>query len=86
MRRQFLWWPFHPIGYVTAETGIGNSFWFHYFLAWVFKGIVLRYGGHRLYVQTMPFVLGLMLGDILTQTVWSAAACLLNVPVYQFVS
>ena len=24
--------------------------------------------------------------DILTQTVWSAAACLLNVPVYQFVS
>jgi hypothetical protein len=86
MRVALLWWPFHPIGYVTAETGVGNSFWFHYLLAWAFKGVVLRYGGHRLYVQTMPFVVGVMLGDILAQTVWSAGACLLNVPVYQFVS
>jgi uncharacterized protein DUF6785/uncharacterized protein DUF6784 len=86
MRSLFIWWPFHPIGYVMAETGAGGSFWFHYLLAWVLKLVVLRYGGHRLYVRTLPFVLGLILGDILTQTVWSALAVLFNIPVYQFIS
>ena len=69
-----------------AETGAGGSFWFHYLLAWIFKFAVLRYGGHRLYVRTIPFAIGVILGDILTQTVWSAAAVIFNAPVYQFVS
>jgi hypothetical protein len=86
MRALFVWWPFHPIGYVMAETGAGSSFWFHYFLAWVLKLAVLRYGGHRLYVRTLPFVIGLILGDILTQTAWSAFAVLFDIPVYQFIS
>lgn len=86
MRSMFIWWPFHPIGYVMAETGAGGSFWFHYLMAWLFKLAVLRYGGHRLYVRTLPFVTGLILGDILTQTTWSAFAVLFNIPVYQFIS
>lgn len=86
MRTLFIWWPFHPIGYVMAETGAGGSFWFHYLLAWIFKLVVLRYGGHRLYVRTLPLVIGLILGDILTQTVWSAFAVLFDIPVYQFIS
>jgi hypothetical protein len=86
LRTRFAWWPFHPIGYVMAETGAGNSFWFHYLLAWVLKLVLLRYGGHRLYVRTLPFVIGVILGDILTQAAWSAAAVILDVPVYQFVS
>jgi hypothetical protein len=86
LRTLFVWWPFHPIGYVMAETGTGGGFWFHYLLAWLMKLTLLRYGGHRLYVRSLPFVTGVILGDILTQAAWSAAAVLLNVPVYQFVS
>jgi hypothetical protein len=86
MRTRFIWWPFHPIGYVMAETGAGGSFWFHYLCAWILKLVVLRYGGHRLYVRTLPFVFGLILGDILTQTAWSAFAVLFDIPVYQFIS
>jgi hypothetical protein len=86
LRTRFVWWPFHPIGYVMAETGTGNSFWFHYLLAWLLKLVLLRYGGHRLYVRTLPFVIGVILGDILTQSTWSAAAVILDVPVYQFIS
>lgn len=86
LRTRFIWWPFHPIGYVMAETGAGGSFWFHYMLAWLLKLAVLRYGGHRLYVRTLPLVIGLILGDILTQTAWSAIAVLFNIPVYQFIS
>ncbi|MBI3912536.1 MAG: hypothetical protein HY320_16575 [Armatimonadetes bacterium] len=86
MRTLFVWWPFHPIGYVMAETGAGSSFWFHYLVAWLLKFTVLRYGGHRLYVRTIPLIIGVILGDILTQCAWSAVATILNIPVYQFIS
>jgi hypothetical protein len=86
MRHHFLWWPFHPIGYVMAETGTANSFWYHYVLAWTAKMLVLRYGGNRLYQRTLPFVIGVILGDVLSQVGWSLAGGLLNIPVYQFVS
>jgi hypothetical protein len=86
MRTLPVWWPFHPIGYVLAETGTGASFWFHYLLAWALKCLILRWGGHRLYARALPFVVGVILGDLLTQTVWSLGAVLLDVPVYQFIS
>ncbi len=86
MRAMPVWWPFHPIGYVLAETGTGASFWFHYLLAWGLKGLLLRWGGHRLYARAVPFVVGMILGDLLTQTAWSLGAVLLDVPVYQFIS
>ncbi|GIV16431.1 MAG: hypothetical protein KatS3mg022_1866 [Armatimonadota bacterium] len=86
LRQQFLWFPLHPVGYVLAHTGTGLSFWSHYGIAWVLKVLVLRFGGMRLYQRTLPLVFGVILGDILTQTLWSAMAVILNVPVYQFVS
>jgi len=85
-RQAFAWWPFHPVGYVLAETGTSYSFWFHYFVAWLFKMLILRYGGMKLYLKVLPFVVGMILGDIIAQTLWSAGSCLLGVPVYQFVS
>jgi hypothetical protein len=40
----------------------------------------------RLYRRALPFVLGVILGDVLTQSLWSLICSLLDVPVYQFVS
>ncbi len=77
---------FHPVGYVMAHTGAGYSFVCHYFLAWLAKSIVLRAGGMRLYRQSLPFVIGLILGDIATQTAWSLVASLAGWEVYQFIS
>jgi hypothetical protein len=86
MRQRVLWWPLHPVGYVMANTGAGVSFVEHYFLAWALKTIVLKAGGNRLYRQSLPFVVGLILGDITTQTLWSLTASLMDWPVYQFIS
>lgn len=86
LRQQFLWFPLHPVGYVLAHTGTGLSFWSHYGIAWVLKALVLRFGGMRLYQRMLPLVFGIIVGDILTQTLWSVMAVILNVPVYQFVS
>jgi len=69
-----------------AATATSYAFWSHYFMAWLAKVIVLRYGGMRLYRRSLPLVMGVILGDIVSQTVWSLGASLLNIPVYQFVS
>jgi hypothetical protein len=86
LRQRFIWWPFHPIGYVMAGTATSSAFWFPYLLAWLAKGLVLRYGGMNLYRNTLPLVYGLILGDVASQTLWSLGATLLDAPVYQFVS
>jgi hypothetical protein len=86
LRHRFVWWPFHPIGYIMAGTLTSESFWGHYFLAWLIKLLLLRYGGMRLYRAALPFVFGLILGDIASQTLWSLGASLLDAPVYRFVA
>ncbi|NUQ00021.1 MAG: hypothetical protein HUU35_09210 [Armatimonadetes bacterium] len=86
MRQRVLWWPFHPVGYVMAHTGAGYSFVCHYFIAWLVKTLILRAGGMKLYRQSLPFVIGLILGDIATQTTWSLVASLMGWEVYQFIS
>jgi hypothetical protein len=85
-RQRLLWWPFHPLGYVMSATATSHAFWSHYFMAWLVKLLILRYGGMRLYRRALPFVLGVILGDVLTQSLWSLICSLLDVPVYQFVS
>ena len=83
-RQRFAWWPFHPIGYVMAGTPTAYVFWSNYLTAWVLKVCLLRYGGMRLYRAAVPFFIGLILGDIATQTTWSLVTSILDVPVYQF--
>ncbi len=86
IRQRVLWWPFHPVGFVWAHTGTGRAFIVHYFLAWAGKTLLLRAGGMKLYRRSLPFVVGVILGDIATQTAWSLLATLCGWPVYQFVS
>jgi hypothetical protein len=58
----YLWWPFHPIGYVIGPVWIMDHLWINMFMAWMIKVLVLKYGGVRLYLKTRPFFLGLILG------------------------
>jgi hypothetical protein len=60
-RRQWSWWPLHPIGYPISSVFSWMSF--NAFLAWLIKGIVLRYGGVRCYQAVRPFFLGLIIGQ-----------------------
>ena len=66
MRRNFVWWPFHPIGYAVANAGSGAPFewvWMSIFVGWLCKYLTLRYGGIQAFRKVMPFFLGLILGD-----------------------
>jgi hypothetical protein len=65
---RFLWWPFHPLGFpISAAFG---SMWFSVLVAYLFKGTILKYGGPQLYRRTVPFFLGLILGEIVTAGIW----------------
>lgn len=76
MRLRFLWWPFHPVGFIVAMGwGIPWRF-FPFFGAWLAKVLVVRYGGLRLYRQTVPIAIGLIVGDLLNSVVWAIVSAL----------
>jgi hypothetical protein len=83
LRLRFLWWPLHPIGYAVANTWTMAWLWFPCLLMWVVKGLVLRYGGLRLYRQWLPFFLGLILGDYLAGGLWAILGAILDIKIYR---
>jgi len=61
MKIRFLWWPFHPAGYVLTASGSLAILWFPAFIIWFIKSTVLRFGGAKRFSQVAPFFLGLIL-------------------------
>ncbi len=74
LRLRFLWWPFHPVGYVLSNSLPLAHGLFPFFVAWVAKVLVTRYGGLRLYRATLPLAIGLIVGDLLNTTLWNVVA------------
>jgi hypothetical protein len=71
MRLRFWWWPLHPVGYLASNTW-GSQWWFiPFFIGWAGKVLVTRYGGLRLYRSTIPFAVGLIVGDLFNGMVWA---------------
>jgi hypothetical protein len=73
-QRRFLRWPIHPIGLVVVGTSFMTRLWFSVFVAWLVKSIVLKYGGPRLYMRTISFFLGMVMG----QCVAAATGCVVD--------
>jgi hypothetical protein len=71
MRLRFLWWPFHPVGFIIGFGLLQYPMVFSFLIAWLAKSLVLRYGGLRLYRQTLPIAIGLIMGDGLNRSLWN---------------
>lgn len=82
LRRKFIWWPFHPAGYVLAMSDSISDYWFTIVVASTIKWLVLRHGGAKSYRRSLPFFLGLILGDYLLACGWALLGVLLNRPMY----
>lgn len=70
MRQQFLWWPFHPAGYVAWLGWPIDRYWFSIFLGWLAKTVVLRFFGYKAFAQLRPAAFGLILGIGFALTFW----------------
>ena len=63
VRSRFAWFPLHPLGYLLALTAPTQRAWFSFFLGWACKVTITRFGGHEAYRKTVPFALGVILGE-----------------------
>jgi large-conductance mechanosensitive channel len=63
MRTNFIWWPFHPIGYAFGLNTEMPAIWSYYLIAWLIKTLVTRFGGHETAKKIYPFFLGLIMGS-----------------------
>ena len=71
LRMRFLFWPFHPAGYALAVSFAIDYFWFPFFLSWLLKFLILKYGKIKGYREAIPFFLGLILGDFVMGGLWT---------------
>ena len=70
VRLRFWWWPFHPIGYVAANTW-GLQLWYlPFFIGWLAKTLIVRFAGLPLYRRTIPLAVGLIVGDLVNSGLW----------------
>jgi hypothetical protein len=86
LRWRFVWWPLHPIGYVLAESVNWSMSWMwnSIFISWVVKATLLRHGGIKAYRRSVPFFLGLILGDYLVGGGWNIYDVLTHKHTYTF--
>ena len=71
LHRRFVWWPIHPAGYCTANSWAMYNMWFPFFIGWLAKVLVLRYGGPDSYKRWRDYFLGLIFGDMLMGGLWT---------------
>ncbi len=70
-QRMFFWWPLHPVGFLTSGAFLVTTFWFSIFISWLAKGLVVYFGGARLYRVGRRLCIGMVLGSFMSQGTWS---------------
>jgi hypothetical protein len=70
-RSRFLWFPLHPLGYLMAPGYPITRLWFSFFVGWLIKTLVMKYGGSETYVRVRPFMIGLIIGNIAAMLFWA---------------
>ncbi len=84
MRRRFIFWPFHILGYSMAGTWAMYHFWSIAYISFILKFSILRFGGLKGYRKATPFFMGLILGEITVGGLWLFSGLLLDRQVYEF--
>ncbi|MCG9128538.1 hypothetical protein JT359_13140 [Candidatus Poribacteria bacterium] len=82
LKRQFLWWPFYPVGYAVGNGWAIGWMWFSIFLGWLFKRILFTGGGVGSYRKALPLFLGLIFGQFLAGSLWSLIGVILSKNMY----
>ena len=65
LRLQWMWWPLHPLLFVTWGTYPVAHFSTSFLLGWVVKSAVRRLGTASLYTRLKPLMIGFIAGDLI---------------------
>jgi hypothetical protein len=64
-RHRFAWWPIHPLLFLVLGTWQSCILAFSFFIGWLIKKSVTKYGGAGLYARLKPLMIGLIAGEML---------------------
>ncbi|RMD83583.1 MAG: hypothetical protein D6820_02100 [Lentisphaerae bacterium] len=64
-RQHFAKWPFHPVIFLVWNVYPVKAFGLSFLLGWLFKALVLRFGGSRMYQTLKPVAIGMIAGEVL---------------------
>ncbi|MBW3635070.1 MAG: hypothetical protein KY445_01235 [Armatimonadetes bacterium] len=78
LRSRLLWFSLHPLGYIVATGYPITRLWLSFFLGWLVKTLVLKYGGSDSAQRLRPFMVGLILGNALAMVFWMIAGYFLG--------
>ena len=70
LRRRYVWWPLHPLGFVTWMNWPIERYWTSVFIGWLIKTTVVRLAGYRGFRRLRPAAFGLILGMNVVFTIW----------------
>ncbi len=70
MRQRFLWWPWHPLGFVAWLGWPIDRYWLSILIGWLAKVSVVRFAGYKAFSGYRPAAFGLILGICFILTVW----------------
>ena len=84
MRTRFLWWPFHPVGFVISSDWGMAYLWTCLLVSWLIKWAVLRIGGFSSAQHLTRFAIGLILGDFVIGGLWSSISIITQRQMYNF--
>jgi hypothetical protein len=65
-----------------APLWFAHHLWLPVFIAWLAKLLLLRYGGLRTYAASLPFFLGLILGDCVVGALWTLSNLAFGAPTF----
>lgn len=82
LRTRMTWFPLHPVGYAMAHTPTLTQTWAPFFVAWLAKMLVLRYGGMALYRSALPVAMGVIMGDLIGGGVTTLVGCFFGLSAY----
>jgi len=80
LRVRYVWWPLMPLAWALSGSWSMIVFWFPFLLAWIIKGVIVRYGGWTIYTRLQPFFLGLILGEFSQAVIWATIGGIWRVP------
>ena len=83
LRNRFVGFPLSPAAYVLDTSWANDLFWLDMLIAWIFKSMILRYGGMRVYRLALPLFLGLILGDFVTGSFWSIVGTFMHLDLFR---
>ncbi len=75
IRRTLFWFP-HPIGYIMLVNPLMSSLWFSFFIGWIVKKFVVRYGGKNTFDKVRILFIGLILGELIAVALWTLLTAL----------